>query len=89
MEHIDHQQTIAEEEVVVPDSVENITLKVVTKGLKRFFYYQFDDQERQLLTGLDHVNYLSDEGIQKGKRFTGAMVGVYAYGGKSELFCFV
>jgi len=86
VEHIDHQQTIAEEEIVVPDSVESITLKVVTKGLKRFFYYQFDDQERQLLTGLDHVNYLSDEGIQKGKRFTGAMVGVYAYGGKSELF---
>ena len=30
---------------------------------------------------LDNVYYLCDEGIKKGKRFTGAMVGMYAFAG--------
>lgn len=35
---------------------------------------------------LDNVYYLSDEGLSRGKRFTGAMVGLYAYAGESELY---
>lgn len=85
VEHVGHQQTVALEQVNVANTVKRIKLKVVTKGLKRFFYYQLDDGKLQLLTGLDNVYYLSDEGIKQGKRFTGAMVGVYAYGGKTEL----
>ena len=30
---------------------------------------------------LDNVYYLCDEGLKKGKRFTGAMIGMYAYAG--------
>ena len=86
VEHIDMEEKVAKEEVFVPESVKNITLCVVTKGLKRSFYYQFDNQKKELLTSLDNVYYLSDEGIKKGKRFTGAMVGVYAYGGNSKLY---
>lgn len=37
-------------------------------------------------TALEEVTYLSDEGVQGGKRFTGAMVGVYALGGMTARF---
>ena len=33
------------------------------------------------IISLDNVYYLCDEGIRKGKRFTGAMIGMYAYAG--------
>lgn len=35
---------------------------------------------------LENVTYLSDEGVKLGKRFTGAMVGVYALGDVSADF---
>ena len=35
---------------------------------------------------LTNVYYLCDEGIRMGKRFTGAMVGMYAYAGEEELY---
>ncbi len=34
---------------------------------------------------LENVYYLCDEGLDRGKRFTGAMVGMYAYAGEKEL----
>ncbi|WP_242839071.1 hypothetical protein [Butyrivibrio sp. MC2021] len=34
---------------------------------------------------LDNVYYLCDEGLKKGKRFTGAMMGMYAYSGEGDL----
>lgn len=34
---------------------------------------------------LEDVNYLCDEGFSYGKRFTGAMVGIYAFAGEQEL----
>lgn len=34
---------------------------------------------------LEHVYYLCDEGLSRGKRFTGAMVGMYAYAGEQEI----
>lgn len=36
-------------------------------------------------TTLKNVNYLCDEGLKKGKRFTGALVGMYAYRGDEDL----
>ena len=36
-------------------------------------------------TTLENVNYLCDEGLKKGKRFTGALVGMYAYRGDGSL----
>lgn len=35
---------------------------------------------------LENVYYLCDEGLKKGKRFTGAMVGMYAYAGADEAY---
>ncbi len=36
--------------------------------------------EETIFTTLHNVNYLCDEGLSRGKRFTGALVGMYAYG---------
>ena len=36
-------------------------------------------------TSLQNVNYLCDEGLKKGKRFTGALVGMFAVRGNGEL----
>ncbi|MBE5825554.1 MAG: glycoside hydrolase [Butyrivibrio sp.] len=41
--------------------------------------------EKEFLT-LDNVNYLCDEGLSKGKRFTGALVGMYVFAGDNEYF---
>lgn len=59
-----------------------IRLRIRTDRLKRSFDCGPDaDHLRQVLS-LDHIYYLCDEGLQKGKRFTGAMVGMYAYAGR-------
>jgi len=64
---------------------EEIELKIETKYLERTFYYRLKNKEWIKIAHLSNVYYLCDEGIQKGKRFTGAMIGMYAYAGnKSE-----
>ena len=55
-----------------------------TDYLKRSFSYHAEGGQWQELVTLDNVYYLCDEGIRMGKRFTGAMVGVYAYSGEYE-----
>ena len=42
-------------------------------------------QTEVTVSELPHVYYLCDEGIRMGKRFTGAMVGMYGYAGDKEL----
>lgn len=60
-----------------------IDLRVDTCYLKRSFWYRFSGEQLwQEAVELTNVNYLCDEGLSKGKRFTGAMVGVYAVSGK-------
>ena len=51
--------------------------------LTRSFSYQIEQQPITFLGTLDDVNYLCDEGIHKGKRFTGAMFGIYTYDGNN------
>lgn len=50
-----------------------VPLEMRTDGLKRAFYCG-----EKLIHTLPDVYYLCDEGIKKGKRFTGAMAGIYA-----------
>lgn len=76
-EHIGHDDVVHEpvfvEKLVAP------TLSVVTHGLVRDFAITEGDSilfQQQC----SNVTYLCDEGIAMGKRFTGACVGVYAYG---------
>ncbi|MCC8015574.1 MAG: family 43 glycosylhydrolase [Eubacterium sp.] len=61
---------------------EDFDFKVVTRGLKRSLY--LNEKEAYII---EDSSYLSDEGVELGKRFTGAMVGVYAVGeGTKALF---
>jgi len=68
-------------EISLPQ-IESIELKVETKYLERTFYYRINDNEWVMVDYLPNVYYLCDEGLKKGKRFTGAMVGLYAYSGE-------
>lgn len=59
-----------------------IILCCETKGLERRFSYRWcgNTQDDITVGVLPNVYYLCDEGIKRGKRFTGAMIGVYAHG---------
>ena len=73
-----------------------IVLRCKTNGLERSFSYSICCEESNSKGGdmhnkdqaeafkelgtLSNVYYLCDEGIRRGKRFTGAMIGVYAHG---------
>lgn len=61
-------------------------LGVSTKYLHRRFYYGKLEGETKTITEVPCVYYLCDEGVSMGKRFTGAMVGMYGYAGDEPLF---
>lgn len=82
-EHIDTEDKI-HGGIKIVDSVQKITFMVETEGLERRFLYSVDDGEKEEAAFLPNVYYLCDEGIKKGKRFTGAMVGVFAYSGPEK-----
>ncbi|MBQ8555736.1 MAG: family 43 glycosylhydrolase [Clostridia bacterium] len=60
---------------VIAEAGQTVRLLVETDGLRRRFFVNGD-----LVADLDNVTCLADEGVRMGKRFTGAMVGVYALG---------
>ena len=62
-------------EILLPQ-IESIELKIETKYLERTFYYRLENKEWIKVDHLSNVYYLCDEGLKKGKRFTGAMVGI-------------
>ena len=64
--------------------VNSIELKIETNYLERTFYYRFDNKDWIKAIKLDNVYYLCDEGLKKGKRFTGAMIGLYAHSENSQ-----
>ena len=59
---------------------------VETEYLKRSFSAGKTAGKKKLVTSVPNVYYLCDEGISMGKRFTGAMLGMYAYAGETPLF---
>jgi len=64
-----------------------LELKVETDYLNRTFSYRNvtkGEQEFIQSGEVPNVYYLCDEGLRKGKRFTGAMIGVYVYSGHEE-----
>ena len=79
-EHVDND-TWDSFAVELPDAEKEIVLKCDTKGMERTFSYRREKEaEFTVLGTLPNVYYLCDEGIRRGKRFTGAMIGVYAHG---------
>lgn len=62
----------------------SLGLRAVTEGLKRSFYFKTLDSGWQCALVLSRVDYICDEGWHMGKRFTGAMEGIYARTGAKE-----
>lgn len=63
---------------------QTIEFMVKTDGLERIFYARVDGGEKEEIAALQNVYYLCDEGLKRGKRFTGAMLGVFAYAGLQD-----
>lgn len=85
LEYIDALSEAAAVDIDSERYAEGIYLKCETDGLVRKFSYSFDGEAYTELVTLDNVYYLCDEGLRKGKRFTGAMTGMYAYGADKPL----
>ena len=62
-------------------TAEAVYFKVIAVKMERLFSYSIDGKEYQNVVHLDNVYYLCDEGLKKGKRFTGPMLGMYAHAG--------
>lgn len=81
-EHIAFSQDITETIMTcASDNSYKLRLQIDTDYLKRSFSFGFSNEKMSSLGTLENVYYLCDEGIRKGKRFTGATLGVYAYAG--------
>lgn len=85
VEHVGLEDYESKEAVMLNTDVKAVYLQVRTHYLRREFYYSLDGENYTSFTVLNNVYYLCDEGIQMGKRFTGAMIGMYAYGGEKKL----
>ena len=83
-EHIGDEDRTVLSAVDIPKNTENITFCMETDRLKRTLSYKSDESELTIFNTLSNVYYLCDEGYHKGKRFTGAMVGMYAYAGMDD-----
>lgn len=60
---------------------EIIWIKVEYRKLQRsFFWWNAEDSQWHEIGKLQDTCYLSSEGLKKGKRFTGAVLGVYVHG---------
>lgn len=67
----------------IPDDCNSIYLKTETKGLERKFLYSTDGKTYTELGTAQNLYYLCSQAISKGKRFTGAMIGLYAFSGNN------
>ena len=96
-EHIGTEDIPHEKKVIEDPSGKQYLLGVETRYLNRKFYFrELNSGEEQkssetengtiTLTEIPNVYYLCDEGIRMGKRFTGAMVGMYGYAGETPLY---
>ena len=81
-EYVDDRY-ITEQFIACPGDASFVTLRIVTDNLQRSLYFKTDDGDWELAAQLDKTAYLSSEGLNKGKRFTGASAGIYV-NGKAE-----
>lgn len=86
-EHIGKEDVVHPKKLLSEDCVGGqYVLGVETEYLHRRFYCGKVEEEKRMLTELSNVYYLCDEGISMGKRFTGAMIGIYGYAGEEPLY---
>lgn len=81
-EHVCFEMDLTDE---ISRGASSIELKTDTHYLSRAFSYRLHTDNWISFGTLDNVYYLCDEGISKGKRFTGAMIGVYAHSPVTDL----
>ncbi len=67
--------------VDITEVTDSLYLKISTEGLKRTFSYSHDGKTFTEVYAAENLYYLCSQAISKGKRFTGAMIGLYAYSG--------
>lgn len=85
VEHVDTDERVSIEKQLDLDNKDaKLYLRVNTQYLKRSFLFSTDGKEYIDMGTLMNVYYLCDEGIKKGKRFTGAMTGLYSVGTKES-----
>ncbi len=86
-EHIGDEDREKEERAVFLTETRFVRFTMKTNGLNRKFYFSELDEnlkpltEDSLFSEIQNVYYLCDEGLSKGKRFTGALLGMYVYAG--------
>lgn len=68
----------------IPRSSSSLYIRVITRGLSRTFLYSVDGKSYSEIGTVDNLYYLCSQAIVKGKRFTGAMIGMYAYSGNGD-----
>lgn len=86
-EHIGHETKLLVDECKDARGLyigQRVTLIMETKDLERRFLVLTEEGETREVFCFSNVYYLCDEGISMGKRFTGAMAGIYAYGGTEK-----
>lgn len=72
---------------ITAEKGEPVSFKVETESLVRRCYYRIEKGGPWSLAGIcEHTEYLSSEGLKRGKRFTGAMFGVYVHGALDGVF---
>ena len=69
----------------LPASTSPVRLRVTATGGQRHFAIQ-DGTDWRTLWSIPEPHYLTSEGLQCGKRFTGAMVGLYVHGASAVRF---
>ncbi|MCR5294611.1 MAG: family 43 glycosylhydrolase [Lachnospiraceae bacterium] len=91
-EHIGKEDILHESPQSLPASPARLSFSVKTRGLARSFRTAEAGPDGKDLRELFEIrlpdtSYLADEGLKMGKRFTGAMVGVFGVGVKEPFAC--
>ena len=79
-------------DALIPENIDSVCFHMDTDHFTRTLSYSTLSNGKissvKIHTTLENVNYLCDEGLKKGKRFTGALVGMYAVRDTKELTAF-
>ena len=86
-EHVGDTDDLKISDKPVPADASRVKLTMNADCLVRSLSYNYmtSDDCDTVFGILDNVYYLCDEGLRKGKRFTGAMAGMYVYAGENDL----
>ena len=78
-------EMVSRQTAPLPAGTSNVRLRVTATGGQRHFAMQ-DGTDWRTLWSIPEPRYLTSEGLQCGKRFTGAMVGLYVHGASAVRF---